>query len=340
MTANVLQEQWAHDLLVRINVMRHLTIIACATPRESADDTSLDKASAAVGHFLDAAEAAIIRQPKRFRGRSPLDHWRGISVVSAYENVHAAETFLVDLLTDDQIRVMLPSVLARAEFALDPHDPRRLDVDALRQTRDACWRLRFKQAMRAGFQAEDQTFLRIRTFRNLIVKCTVLLFVLVGVMVWLVATHPDSMPLCFAHDIVNAGAHGTPTICPSGEPRSPSGSDVMIVAGLGLLGGAAAAAFSLRRIQGIPTPYDIPVALAFFKLPLGAFTAVTGLLLLGGAFVPGLSELDNQRQILAYALTFGYAQQLMSRLVDHHARLIVSRLPIARRAARSDRHTD
>jgi len=92
------------------------------------------------------------------------------------------------------------------------------------------------------------------------------------------------------------------------------------------------AAFSIRSVQGIPTPYDIPVALAFFKLPLGAFTAVTGLLLLGANFVPGLSELDSQRQILAYALTFGYSQQLVSRLVDAHARSIVSRLPSFRQA--------
>jgi hypothetical protein len=125
-----------------------------------------------------------------------------------------------------------------------------------------------------------------------------------------------------------AGAGAAPTICPSGDGKQPSPDDVMIVAGLGLLGSAAAAAFSIRGIQGIPTPYDVPVALAFFKLPLGAFTAVTGLLLLGGNFVPGLSELDSQRQILAYALVFGYAQQLVSRLVDDRARTIVSRLPV------------
>jgi len=53
---------------------------------------------------------------------------------------------------------------------------------------------------------------------------------------------------------------------------------------------------------------------------------VTGLLLRGN-FMPGLSELDNQRQILAYALAFGYAQQLISRLVDAHARTIFSQLP-------------
>jgi hypothetical protein len=49
--------------------------------------------------------------------------------------------------------------------------------------------------------------------------------------------------------------------------------------------------------------------------------------LLGGRFVPGLSELDSQRQILAYALVFGYAQQLLSRLIDNRAHTILNSLP-------------
>jgi hypothetical protein len=35
-----------------------------------------------------------------------------------------------------------------------------------------------------------------------------------------------------------------------------------------------------------------------------------------GQFVPGLSALDTSAQILAWALVFGYAQQLFTRLVD------------------------
>jgi hypothetical protein len=51
------------------------------------------------------------------------------------------------------------------------------------------------------------------------------------------------------------------------------------------------------------------------------------MLLLGGDFVPGLSELDNQPQILAYALLFGYAQQIVSRLIDDQAHTVLDRLP-------------
>src|SRR3712207_7636499 len=40
------------------------------------------------------------------------------------------------------------------------------------------------------------------------------------------------------------------------------------------------------------------------------------ILLMRGQFIPGLSALDSSAQILAWALVFGYAQQLFTRLVD------------------------
>jgi hypothetical protein len=334
----ILQEQWARDLSVRINWLRcQLNIARAERKAESLGlPQEMQESAKGVSEFLDQAEDAIQRRDRFPRGRSPLNHWRGISVVTAYENVHAAEVLLVDLLGPDQVKGLVPSVLARARDTLGVKDPRREYVESLKnaEKQDTVCPVRIKLAMRAGFQAEDQIYLRIRNFRNLVVKCTGLLFALIVVMVWLVGTHPALMPLCFEPQ---TGPTATMAFCPSGDNKLPSPEDIVIVVGLGLLGSAAAAAFSIRRIQGIPTPYDIPIALAVFKLPLGAFTAVTGLLLLGGNFVPGLSELDSQRQILAYALTFGYAQQAVSRLVDDQARRIVGGLPAAQRANREAR---
>ena len=130
------------------------------------------------------------------------------------------------------------------------------------------------------------------------------------------------MPFCFQPEITTAQAAGAATgssaptagtrrtVCPSGEQavggtaKEAATADVWIVAGLGLLGGALASAVNIRRITGGMTPYDVPVALSLLKVPSGALTAVAGILLLGGGFVPGLSDLDSQRQILAYALVF------------------------------------
>ena len=96
---------------------------------------------------------------------------------------------------------------------------------------------------------------------------------------------------------------------------------------LGLLGGGLSAAVFLRGLQGTSTPYDVPVALALLKLPSGALSALVGLLFVLGEFIPGLSQLDNQPQILAYAFLFGIAQQLITGSVDRQAQAILTKVP-------------
>ena len=73
----------------------------------------------------------------------------------------------------------------------------------------------------------------------------------------------------------------------------------LLVALLGLMGGGLSGALAIRHLQGSSTPYDVPVALSLLKLPSGALLALVGLLFVRGGFVPGLSQLDSQPQILA-----------------------------------------
>ena len=102
---------------------------------------------------------------------------------------------------------------------------------------------------------------------------------------------------------------------------------MIVVALLGLLGGALATSVAIRKIEGAGTPYDVPVALAWLKVPLGAFVAILGILAVRGGFVPGLSQLDTQDQILAYALLFGFSQQLFTGVLDSKALSLVADLP-------------
>jgi hypothetical protein len=105
--------------------------------------------------------------------------------------------------------------------------------------------------------------------------------------------------------------------------RVASGWDIAVVELVGLVAAAIAAAAALRNVQGTSTPYSLPVALAVLKLPTGALTALLGLLLMRGGFVPGLSALDSPAQIIAWALVFGYAQQLLTRFVDSQAQTVL-----------------
>jgi hypothetical protein len=76
-----------------------------------------------------------------------------------------------------------------------------------------------------------------------------------------------------------------------------------------------------------PTPYNVAIPLALLKLPVGALAAIVGIVLLGGDFVPGFSAIDKQVQILAYALVFGFAQQLFTNALDQRAENLIANLP-------------
>ncbi len=97
----------------------------------------------------------------------------------------------------------------------------------------------------------------------------------------------------------------------------------MVVELVGLTAAAIATAAAIRRSKGSSERYGLPIALAALKLPTGAITAFLGLLLMRGQFVPGLTALDTSAQILAWALVFGYAQQLFTRLVDQQGQTVL-----------------
>ncbi|WP_250006575.1 hypothetical protein [Actinoplanes sp. M2I2] len=303
----ILPQQWAADVIVKVHTLR----------------AEAEKAPAGEPGSTAADLIAIAEREARRRRQGLRRWWRGTSVTLAYQSLHAAEACLVPVMSRERLAARMPSVVRRALTAVEVLDPQRAAIEQLAQRTDvgtAGFRAAAQEAMRIGFEATDLMHVRVRNFRNMLLLSALLIMVLMAGLVALIAFQPEVLPLCFRPD-----ANGS-LVCPSGA-RHPTGGDIPIIAGLGLLGGSLAAAFSIRKLKGTSTPYDVPVAVALLKPPLGALTAVTGMLLLGGDFVPGLSELDNQPQILAYALLFGYAQQLVSRLIDDQAHSVLSRLP-------------
>lgn len=232
-------------------------------------------------------------------------------------------------MSKEEIEALVPKVQARAAAVLDSADPRRRQIDELsRMDPGPRKRAAVQSATAVAYEASDQLHVRVRDFRNILSVSAVLIAVLMGLLTLVVVRFPAAMPLCFAPSSTGPEqAAGVQQVCPSGDGQLPSSGDVVIVVGLGLLGGALAAAFAIRNLRGTSTPYRIPLALAALKVPSGALTAVAGMLLLGGNFVPGLSELDSQRQILAYALLLGFAQQLATRFIDNRAQSLLNSVP-------------
>ena len=112
--------------------------------------------------------------------------------------------------------------------------------------------------------------------------------------------------------------------------------DILLVEFIGLVGAALSVATLLRSLKrGTSTPYNVPFSLAILKLPTGAVTAVAGLMLMRADFVPGLSALDSSAQILGWALVFGIAQQLVTRVADSRAHTLLE--DVGGRGAGGDR---
>lgn len=197
-------------------------------------------------------------------------------------------------------------------------------------------RAELRDAMRVSYDAADELHTRVRSFRNVLIVSAVVLSALVLAVCAVGILWPKAIPLCFQPSFTTSGAPEQPITveqissfaCPSSTGRAmPRSGDVPIVALMGLLGGALSATFGIQKLRGTSTPYAIPVALSSMKLPAGALTAIVGLVLVHGEFVPGLSELDSQGQILAYAVVLGVAQHLFTRFVDRRAETVLNSLP-------------
>lgn len=195
----------------------------------------------------------------------------------------------------------------------------------------------------------------LRSFRNVVVLTTVVMAVL-AIGVALMGYHsPTWLPLCFAPEQSGQAV----VVCPTGqsEPFTPAQSglaapegtqardiddvvaetakpeDLMVVELVGLTAAAVAAAAAIRNIKGSSERYGLPLALAALKLPTGAVTAFLGLLLMRGQFVPGLTALDTTAQILAWALVFGFAQELFTHFVDQQGQTVLNSVRAADKPA-------
>ena len=337
----ILPNAWARHVRVQVvGIENRLNGAVAAAP-----STQHDPGHAVAAHLRSAREAIGYRRP----GPSRIaDWWRGTSVEEAFMSLHAARVALVDVLPDDDVKALVPDAVARVGACLSPTDPRRIAVEQLPDEHHSPSHRRavLRHALEMSYAASDESHARVRALRNVLLMAALLITVFMSCFIWFVSVDPGAVPLCF-HPGVSVGeaeqaartrggaadGYSERTVCPTGEQdvggpvQAPARRDVQIVVGLGVLGGALASTVSLRTLSGKVTPYGIPVAVALLKLPIGGLTAVAGIILLGGAFVPGLSNLDSQRQILAYALVLGCAQQLVTQFIDRRASALLAQVP-------------
>jgi hypothetical protein len=350
---------WREEVHAQVDTLRRELSLGSERPPRELTERQVNVVVRAVRHHLRTAwEAAVPHEPYRsweeqtagheapLRHRSPVerlvDAWSGAAIRRAFLNLHAAEVAMVALLSEDQIGSRIPEALVRLE-KLHRTDQRRREAELiLRHDRQGPKRrAAYAEALRLGYEIKDARHAQVRSFRNIVYATTIALCAVVLVLCVIGAAFPDAIPLCFSPSSATAEQGAPPgeftTVCPTEEQppdpnagasrRLPAPGDVTLTALFGLLGGSLSGAFAIRKLQGTSNPYSVPVALSLLKLPSGALTAIVGILLVRGEFIPGLSQLDNQPQILAYAFVFGVAQQIATRYVDERAQQLLTTVP-------------
>jgi hypothetical protein len=300
---------WREQALARIGEQRTMTSLLRGRSHLPADVAEV-YVSAIDGHLQAVEDAA--RSPRRLRTTLT-----GAPIERVASNLDAVECDLLRLASPDYVREQMPSVLAHVRRHLRPADPRRVNVEALAKLAANEWKPSFAETVIGAVHAASSKARRetrqVRSFRNTLWAATLILAAAAGGMALLGILEPNVMQLCFSPEKGPA--------CPVGTRANAW--DVPIVELLGLVAAAVAGAVSLRNVRGTTSPYSVPIALAVLKLPLGALTALLGILLMRGAFVPGLSNLDSSAQILSWAVVFGYSQQLLTQFVDKQAHVVL-----------------
>ncbi|MEU0937499.1 hypothetical protein [Embleya sp. NPDC005971] len=299
-------------------------------PLDPSDRVLADRAFAS----LDEAKEALAHEHGR-----PAAH-----IAVAQTQLDLAYVILLRLLTLADITAHLPGIVAFIKEHLPLGDERRAHVDEIALSVRAGDTLTENQreilvdASTVAHQVHLKEKLRVRSFAQIVFGVTAALAIIATLIALAGAASPGTVPLCFnptgvgivcATATDTAGAEvGRGQVAGQSLDRMyadvASKWDYPVVELVGLVAAAVAAAASLRRIHGTSTPYNVPVALALLKLPTGALTALLGLLLMRGDFIPGLSALDSSAQIIAWAVIFGYAQQLFTRFVDNQAQLVLN----------------
>ncbi len=330
---------WREEMLAKAQELSGLASWIAAHPGRAEITGDLPTA---IANEIETARLAADRRTATAKNQR-LGLWgtliaacNGASFERALANLDAAEVNLLRLAPTEYLRGQLPSLQSHVNRYLPKDDPRSMRIRGLTSPEPPQLSDPERDALIAAVHAANshrrRELSRLRSFRNLLVGAALTLFGLAILVALLGVFHREWLPLCFLPEDKKR------FVCPLGDTsvNDPAGADVddlvgmtskaadlLIIEIVGLVAAALASAIALRRMRGTSTPYAVPVALILLKLPAGALTAVLGLLFMRGGFVPGLTALDTSAQIIAWAIIFGYAQQVFTRLLDNQGQDIL-----------------
>jgi hypothetical protein len=255
---------------------------------------------------LDAASERVRRRP------SIGSAWSGVDVEQAWVNIHAAEVTLIRFSDPVTVKAMIPSIVADASQVLGSRHElfRSLREFDTKNPLNPADRESIAQLVQTVYRATSDEYVRARSFRNILFSTTFVLTLLA----------------------VGLGILGAlrPGISMWEQNSTPTGLSLWLAELLGLLGASIVGSVAIRRMRGSSQPYAVPMASLLVKLPTGALTAATGLMMMRAGFLDPVikaASTAGAAQMVAYALILGASQQIVTRLIDQQAQHVLDAVP-------------
>ena len=273
---------------------------------------------------LQAARAAL-RGNGRWPAR-PFRRFAGGHTDSALANTHEAEVAILRIVPQVDLRWRGLAVLVQARLHLDPQDIRLQQLETVFAHQNARIEAPDREllvsTLHAAYQAEEAERAKVRSFMHIVCAATVMMaLIAVGFAIWaFLQSKAIGTNFCFLENPDDLSAD--PTICPFGKGEA-NWEGVWLIEFMGMLGAALAGAVALRKVRGTAGPYYVATSLLLLRLPVGALTAVIGIMFLSGRFFPGLTALDTPIQILMWAAAFGVLQETVMQAVDRQGRALL-----------------
>jgi hypothetical protein len=301
---------WRTEVGVRVRELTNRLDAAIASAGEP--DEQQKAAKAAVESSLEKAQDTLDQEQTRWGGL--VSWWTGDTIATAWEAVHEAEFKLVRLEEADAVKANLPWLLSWIQGAMEKGKRRSSYEKALedQERKDPPLDLtQIEQAYRDVIVANSDRYANLRAFRNNLVLVTgVLLTLVCGLAIWH-AWNAGVMTLC-SNQREDGVVH-----CLDGT--TSHGWDVALVALVGAIGGMLAIAFGLTNAETLPYRYDPRTWQVLLKPVAGAATALAGVLFIQSNLLISPAGTRSESVLLAYALLFGFSQQLFTQFVDKRA---------------------
>lgn len=250
--------------------------------------------------------AACTTSAGRFRIH---DWYSGAAIQTASSELHHASERLLLIQSADvvagrigEIDAELRSNLLQDDPRLKPATDRLAELATPRKTAfDTAERQELRRYQEVANAASEAAIANVRSFRNLLIVIGAGIVVVLLVLGFVHALAPDFLDLA-EH---SAGHHA-------------DAAEVWQIALIGAVGGMVAAVFTISKLGGFSGPYRLPVYQALIRIPSGALVALTAVVLTQSGQIQAIGA-QSGLSILAIALLFGYAPNILLRFMDQRA---------------------